>query len=290
MTITSALVNELRSKTGVGMMDCKKALVAANGNLEAAIDWLRKQGMSAAAKKADREVKEGSVAFAIDGTRAILVELNCETDFVAKNEQFQNIIRNVAQYALTSNAKNLEELLETTTEKNQKIKDYILEHIAVVGENLTLKRLAVMHNEKGLIFSYVHNAYAKLSGKIAVAVEFESDLTHESLKDLGHKIAMHIAAMKPIVLNPDELDLAIVEKEKTIFTEQAKASGKPEAVIEKMVEGRIRKFYEEVVLNEQVSMFDGKTKIKDLISDTAKTLGGQVKIKSFKRFELGEIV
>jgi elongation factor Ts len=286
MTITSALVNELRAKTGVGMMDCKKALVASNGNIDEAVDWLRKQGLSSAAKKADREVKEGSIALAINDSKAVLVELSCETDFVAKNEQFQNIIQKITHHALNSNVTNLDELLESDIAGNKKTKEYVLEHIAVVGENLTLKRFAVLNGN--LIFSYVHNAYVKNSGKIGVLVALESNLDHATLKDLGHKLAMHVAAMKPLVLNTNELDQTIVEKERSIFSDQAKASGKPEAVIEKMVEGRIRKFYEEVVLNEQVSMFDGKTKIKDLVAEHAKTLGGNVSIKSYVRFELGE--
>jgi elongation factor Ts len=288
MTITSALVNELRSKTGVGMMDCKKALVASNGDIDQAIDWLRKQGMSSAAKKADRVVNEGSVAVASNDNKSVVLELSCETDFVAKNEQFQALINEITTHALETAAENLEELLETTMKNGKKVKDYVLEHIAVVGENLSLKKFAVLHGN--LVFSYVHNAYSKSSGKIAVIVSLESSLDSAALKPLGHKIAMHAAAMKPLVLNIAELDAAIVEKEKDIFSEQAKASGKPDAVIEKMVEGRVRKFYEEVVLNEQVSMFDGKTKIKDLVEQTAKELGSAISIKAYKRFEIGEII
>lgn len=288
MTITSALVNELRSRTGVGMMDCKKALVASNGDIDLAVDWLRKQGMSSAAKKADREVKEGSVAIAVSDKKSVIVELSCETDFVAKNEQFQALINEIAQNALNTEAQTLQALLETVIKEGKTVKDYVLEHIAVVGENLSVKQFASL--EGNLVFSYVHNAYTKSSGKIAVLVSFDSNLDNSTLKPLGHKIAMHIAAMKPIVLNSQDLDQQIVEKEKSIFSEQAKASGKPDAVIEKMVEGRVRKFYEEVVLNEQVSMFDGKTKIRDLVELHEKELGGKISIKSYKRFEIGEII
>jgi elongation factor Ts len=289
MSITSALVNELRNKTGAGMMDCKKALVNTNGDINQAIEWLRKQGIASATKKSDRAVNEGSVACAIKDHKAVLVELNCETDFVAKNEQFQNVINKIASHALNSETNNVDELLQSHIESNKTVKDYILENVAVVGENLTLKRFANVKNEKGLLFSYIHNVYSKNSGKIAVLVELDSDLGHAELKDLGHKLAMHVAAMKPLVLNVEELDKGLVEKEKEIFTEQSKASGKPAPVIEKMVEGRIRKFYEEVVLNEQLSMFDGKTKIKDYVAEAANKLGGKISIKSYQRFELGAV-
>jgi elongation factor Ts len=285
MSITSALVNELRSKTGVGMMDCKKALVACNGDLAEAADWLRKQGMSSAAKKADREVNEGSVAIASNGARHVVIELSCETDFVAKNEQFQGLTRKIADHALTAGVTSLDDLLESSIE-GKSVKQYIAEHVGVIGENLSLRRFACLNGSN--VGSYVHNVYAPLSGKIAVLVSLDSTLSKDALEEVLRKVAMHVAAMRPIVLNEEDLDPAIISKEKEIFAEQAKASGKPDAVIEKMVDGRVRKFCEEVVLNEQLSMFDGKTKIKDLVAQYGANLGASIKINSYVRFEIGK--
>jgi elongation factor Ts len=286
MNISASLVNELRAKTGAGLMDCKKALIASNANLEEAINVLRTKGLSSAAKKADREAKEGLVIVINDSSKYAIAEFRCETDFVAKNEQFQLLAKNITSHILQISAKNVEEVLETKIKNDVSVKEYIFENIATLGENLSIKKLATL--DSNLVFVYLHNKYSDSIGKIAVLVELDSDLTYDVLKELGQKIAMHVAAMKPLVLDINQLDPILVENEKNIFSAQAKESGKPDAVIAKMVEGRVRKFYEESVLNEQVSMFDGKTKIKDLVQEYALKLGGKIAIKSYIRFEVGE--
>ncbi|WP_106874367.1 translation elongation factor Ts [Candidatus Phycorickettsia trachydisci] len=288
MTITAELVNNLRNKTGAGIMDCKKALVETGGDIEKAIELLRKKGIASASKKAGRETKEGAVAFSVRDNKGVLIELNCETDFVARNENFQKVLNQLLDYAFELNVFDKETLLNSTS-GGKKISDYVLEQSAVLGENLTFRRVVAIESKNNL-FSYIHNAYSNNSGKIAVLVELTSNASKDKLEDLGRKVAMHIAAMKPLVLNSADMSSEVLQKEKEIFTEQAKASGKPEAVIEKMAEGRLRKFLEEVVLNEQVSIFDGKTKIKDFVANVAKDLGVDVKISAYKKFELGEIV
>lgn len=285
--VEAQLVNQLRSITEAGLMDCKKALVSCNGNLEEAIKLLRTKGLASAAKKSGRDVNEGSVAIAKNDLKSVVIKLSCETDFVAKNDKFQSLIKSLAELGLRSNATNLDSFLETKTETGIIIKDYILQNIAIMGENLTLQGFASI--ESGLIFNYIHNRYSDSTGKICVLVSFTSNSTYDDLKELGQKIGMHIAAMKPIALNIEDVDQTIVENEKNIFEIQAKESGKPSAVIEKMVEGRIRKFYEENVLNEQISMFDGKTKIRDLIKEYEQQLGTKIDLKSFVRFEVGTI-
>jgi elongation factor Ts len=285
MSITTELVNELRAKTSAGMMDCKKALVETNGNIQEAIDLLRKKGVASAAKKSDRGGKEGSVAVIVKDARAVMLELNCETDFVAKNEQFQAIVQKILHHALDSGAQNIEEFLAAKID-GKTTQEFILENAAVMGENLSLSRFFALHSAN--VFIYVHNAYSKNSGKIAILVELESDLSNDKLKAFGEQVAMQVAAAKPIALTISEVDSGVLEREKSIFVDQAKASGKPDAVIEKMIEGRIRKFYEEAVLNEQLSIFDNKTKIKDFVADQAKALGGSILIKSYKKFELGQ--
>jgi elongation factor Ts len=285
MTITSGLVNELRGKTGAGMLDCKKALVETNGNIQEAIDLLRKKGIASAAKKSDRGGKEGSVALMVKGDKAVMLEINCETDFVAKNEQFQAIVQKVLSLAFVSNAQNIVEFLDTKI-NGQTVTEFILENTAIMGENLSLSKFFVLNGAN--VFSYVHNAYSKNSGKIAVLVQFDSNLPDEKLRVLGEQIAMQIAAAKPVALAIADIDEKIIAREKNIFIEQARESGKPDVVIEKMIEGRMRKFYEEVVLSEQLSIFDNKTKIKDLVAEQAKALGGNASIKSYRKFELGQ--
>ena len=287
--ISAAAVKELREKTNSGMMDCKKALEECDGNMEDAIAWLRKKGLATASKKSGRIASEGVVAICNRGNTAVILELNSETDFVAKNDKFQNLASKLAQAAAEKSAGSVEQLLDMKSPiSSATVKDEIIEHIATIGENISLRRLAMASVSSGIVVHYIHNAIADGMGKIGVLVALESASHSEEIKELGKHIAMHIAAIKPESLSIEDLDKALIAKEKAIFEEQALASGKPAGVIEKMVEGRIRKLYEEVVLMEQVSVIDGKVKISQLLSDLSKKLGSEVKIKSFVRYALGE--
>ena len=281
--ITAALVKDLREKSGVGMMDCKKALTENNGDLEAAMDWLRTKGLSKAAKKADRVAAEGLVVVATEakgaGMVGAAVEVNAETDFVARNDLFQALARNAGQAGLTN---------DTVEGVAAAVQDEITNLIATIGENMVVRRFAKHSVEQGVVASYIHNAVAPNLGKIAVLVAIESAGDQDALKDMGRKIAMHIAATQPQSLSTDDLDPAAVEREKAIFTEQALESGKPAQVVEKMVEGRIRKFFEEVVLLKQAFVMNPDQTIEQLIAETSKTLGTPVTIKAFTRLALGE--
>lgn len=286
MTVTAALVKDLRTKTGAGMMDCKKALVEAKGDFEAAVDWLRTKGLAAAAKKAGRLAAEGLTATCVDGTEGAAIEINSETDFVAKNEVFQRIVKEVS--ALAVGQDSLESLKATITKSGKSVEDEIVANIATIGENLNLRRMQVVSVSDGVIASYIHNASADNMGKIAVLVALESSGDKTKLMEVGKQIAMHIAAARPECLNKESVDPALVQREKDIFTQQSRASGKPDNIIEKMIEGRIRKFLEEIVLLDQVFVIDGKTRISDVIANLAKELGTSVELKSYVRFELGE--
>lgn len=286
MNITAALVKDLRIKTGAGMMDCKKALVEVNGDFEAAVDWLRTKGLAAAAKKAGRVASEGLTATCVKGTRGAAIEINSETDFVAKNEAFQKIVKEVS--GLAAGQDNLESLKAAITKSGKSVEDEIVANIATIGENLNLRRMQVVSVSDGIIASYIHNAAADNMGKIAVLVALESTGDKVKLMEVAKQIAMHIAAVRPECLNKESVDPALVQREKDIFTEQSRASGKPDNIIEKMIEGRIRKFLEEIVLLDQVFVIDGKTKISDVVTNLAKELGTSVELKSYVRFELGE--
>ena len=281
--ITAALVKDLREKSGVGMMDCKKALTENNGDLEAAMDWLRTKGLSKAAKKADRVAAEGLVVVATEakgaGMVGAAVEVNAETDFVARNDLFQALARNAGQAGLTN---------DTVEGVAAAVQDEITNLIATIGENMVVRRFAKHSVEQGVVASYIHNAVAPNLGKIAVLVAIESAGDQDALKDMGRKIAMHIAATQPQSLSTDDLDPAAVEREKAIFTEQALESGKPAQVVEKMVEGRIRKFFEEVVLLKQAFVMNPDQTVEQLVAETAKALGTPVTIKAFTRLALGE--
>ena len=286
--ITAAMVKDLREKTGAGMMDSKKALVETGGDVEAAVDWLRKKGLAKAAKKAGRTAADGLVAYALAGTRGALVEVNAETDFVARNETFQNMVRDIADLALDVDG-DIEHLRETTfpgTEK--KVDDHVAEMVGQIGENMNLRRAGGLSVSAGAVVPYLHTQMADREGKIAVLVALESSGDTEVLQQVGKQLAMHIAAARPLALDVDGLDQAVVEREKQVLSDQAKASGKPENIIEKMVEGRIRKFYEESVLLEQVFVIDGETKVKDVVKNAAKDAGADVKLTGYLRFELGE--
>jgi len=286
--ITAQLVKDLRDKTGAGMMDCKKALVEAAGDLEAAIDWLRKKGLSAAAKKAGRVAAEGLVAVAGNGTTAAVVEVNAETDFVGRNAQFQQAVAQIAQIALAGNS-DVEALkVAAYPGTGRNVQDELTNLIATIGENMSLRRVTKLSVGQGIVASYVHNAVVPGVGKIGVLVALESGADKAKLAELGKQIAMHVAAAAPQALTTADVDPAKLEREKAILTEQAAGSGKPAEIIAKMVEGRIRKYYEEVVLLEQVYAIDGETKISKVIENAAKTLGAPVQLAGFARFQLGE--
>jgi elongation factor Ts len=289
--ITAALVKELREKTGVGMMDCKKALQETGADMEAAIDWLRTKGLSKAAKKADRVAAEGLVAIAVRndglGMSGAVIELNAETDFVARNGLFQNAARGIAQVALDVND-GVDAISAAKTPDGETVADSITQLIATIGENMQLRRSARFEVDKGVVASYIHNATAPDLGRIGVLVALEGEGDQAKLLDLGKKIAMHVAATAPLSLSTADLDPDAVEKEKAIFTEQAIASGKPQNVVEKMVEGRIRKFYEEVVLLKQAFVMNPDQTIEQLVADTGKALGSSVTVKGFTRMALGE--
>ncbi len=285
--INASSVKELREKTGAGMMDCKKALTECNGDFEAAVDWLRKKGLSAASKKSDRVAAEGLVSLYVENTKGAVIELNSETDFVARNEKFQALARNLARNALNFQG-TIEEFKSFKLANGRTVNEEIIEHVAVIGENMSLRRFDALSVNSGAVVSYTHNAVAEGLGKIGVLVALESDASYEELLPLGKQIAMHIAAAKPEALSINELDPAKVEKEKTIFTEQALASGKSKEVADKMVEGRIRKYYEEVVLLEQIFIMDNKVKISQVIENAASQIGKPIKLTAFARYALGE--
>ena len=288
--ITAAMVKELRETTGAGMLDCKKALVEANGNMEQAVDWLRKKGLASAAKKSSRVAAEGLVAVAVDGNKGAAVEVNSETDFVAKNEIFQEYVEDAAKVALHCNG-DVEAMKAFVCPKCADSKTFgerLTDMIAKIGENMNLRRAKVISVNNGVVCSYVHNAVRNGLGKIGVLVALESTADKAKLEELGKHIAMHIAATAPIALNIAGVAPEAVEHEKSIFAEQAKASGKPANIIEKMVEGRIRKFYEEVGLEEQAFIMDPDKKIKDIVADAAKECGTDIKLTDFVFFKLGD--
>ena len=281
--VTASLVKELREKTGVGMMDCKTALKENNGDIEASIDWLRTKGIAKAAKKEGRIASEGLIAVEKIDNVASIIEVNSETDFVARNEDFQNIVKKLSILSTKSN--NLEELLEKQLdEKDIKVKDYITEMIASIGENINLRRIDQISVTKGVIASYIHNQVVEGMGKIGVLVGLESEADKNQLEDLGKKLAMHIAATNPISINIEDIPTDVLEREKNILEEEARASGKPEEIIEKMTEGKLKKYYQESVLLEQIFVVDGESKISDILN----SLDKPVKIKEFIRMGLGE--
>ena len=281
--ITASLVKELREKTGVGMMDCKTALKENNGDIEASIDWLRTKGIAKAAKKEGRIASEGLIAIEKIDNIASIIEVNSETDFVAMNEDFQNVVKKLSVLSTKSN--NLEDLLEKELEdKDIKVKDYITEMIASIGENINLRRIDKISVTNGVISSYIHNQVTEGMGKIGVLVALESEADNNHLEDLGKKIAMHIAATNPISISIENIPLDLLEREKSILAEEARSTGKPEEIIEKMTEGRLKKYYQESVLLEQIFVVDGESKISDILN----SLDKPVKIVEFVRMGLGE--
>lgn len=279
--ITAALVKELREKTGAGMMDCKKALNETAGNVEEAIDWLRTKGLATAAKKSGRVAAEGLVGVATAGNKAAVVEINAETDFVARNEQFQQFVEDAAIVALTT-GDDVEALKNATMENGKTVAENLTSLIATIGENMTIRRVRVLEVGSGVVASYIHSALRPTVGKIAVLVALEAPSASADLEDLGRKIGMQVAAVRPIALSVEEVSSDELEREKAIFIEQARASGKPDNIIEKMIDGRIRKFYEEVVLLEQTWIHDGESKVKAVVDKSGS------KLVVFERFHLGE--
>jgi elongation factor Ts len=286
--ITAALVKQLRDKTGAGMMDCKKALTESDGDMEAAVDWLRKKGLAAAAKKAGRTAAEGLVGVVTEGTRGAVVEVNAETDFVARNDLFQAFVGGVAKLALgvESSVEKLNEVEYPVS--GRKVSEELTHLIATVGENMGVRRVKTIAVKDGVVCAYVHNQVVDGLGKIGVLVGLESEGDKEKLAELGKQIAMHIAAANPQALNRDGVDTSMLDRERQVLSDQARASGKPEEIIEKMVEGRLRKFYEEVVLLEQTYVIDGETKVSKVLENAAKDVGAPVTITDFARFQLGE--
>ena len=286
--ITASLVKELREKTGAGMMDCKKALTETSGDLEGAVDWLRKKGLAAAAKKAGRVAAEGLVAVATADTVGAVVEVNSETDFVARNERFQAFANEAARQALTGNG-DLDTLLQAQyPDTGRTIAEEVTHMVATIGENMNLRRISRIEVGSGVVASYVHNALAPNLGKIGVLVGLESTGDRDRLAELGRQIAMHIAAARPEAVNIEDVDSTALDRERSVLADQARASGKPEEIIAKMVEGRLRKYYEEVVLLEQVYVIDGENKVRKVVETVAKEIGAPIKIVGFTRFVLGE--
>ena len=289
--ITAALVMELRAKSGVGMMDCKKALQETDGDINAAIDWLRAKGLSKAAKKADRVAAEGLVAVASKevgaGEVGAAIEFNAETDFVARNDLFQNAARSFAQLGLEH--ATLDGLHGAELESGKTIQDEVTQMIATIGENMQLRRAARLSVEEGVVASYVHNAVAPGLGRIGVLVALHGGGDKTLLRELGRKIAMHVAATAPLSLNTDDLDPAAIEKERQVLTEKAKEEGKPEAMIAKIVEGQINKFQKDVVLTKQPFVMNPDVTIEQLVADTGKELGFPgLHLAGFVRLALGE--
>jgi elongation factor Ts len=279
--ITAALVKDLRETTGAGMMDCKKALVESDGDMQGAIDWLRKKGLSAAAKKSGRVASEGLVGIALAPGKVAMVEINAETDFVARNEAFQGFVETVAKIALTT-GENVEALKAAAyPETGRNVADELVHLVATIGENMTVRRVAVIEVPGGVAASYIHGAMKPGLGKIGVIIGLEGK-ADEGIEALGRQIGMHVAATRPDALSVTEVDPAALEREKNVLSDQARASGKPEAIIEKMVEGRIKKYYEDVVLLEQVWVHDGESKVKAVVEKAG------ARITRFVRFHLGE--
>jgi elongation factor Ts len=285
--ITAATVKELRERTGAGMMDCKKALGETQGEMEAAIDWLRAKGLAAAAKKAGRTAAEGLVGVAVEGNRGAVVEVNSETDFVSKNEQFQDFVRTVTSLALAGSG-NVEGILAAQWPEGGTVEEKLTANISTIGENQALRRSAVLQVSDGVVVSYVHNAVKPGLGKIGVLVALEGEGDKEQLTTLGKQLAMHIAAANPLALRGEELDPSLIERERAIASEKAAESGKPADIVAKMVEGAMAKFRKENALMSQLFVMDNKTKVEDVIAAEAKRGGSAISLNAYVRFQLGE--
>lgn len=285
--ITAAMVKDLREKSGAGMMDCKKALSENAGDMEQAMDWLRTKGLAAAAKKSSRTAAEGLVGVAVSGTKGAAVEVNSETDFVAKNDQFQSFVRDVTQIALATGG-DIDSLKTQAMPSGKTVKEVLTNNVATIGENQSLRRSRTLEVSKGAVVPYIHNAASPGLGKIGVLVALESEASDEVLQTLGKQLAMHIAAAFPKALNEADLDEAEIERERAIATEKAAESGKPADIIAKMVEGGIAKYRKEHALVSQLFVMDGKTKISDVVAKAGKDAGAEIKLVDYVRFQLGE--
>ncbi|MEZ7863623.1 MAG: translation elongation factor Ts [Rhodospirillales bacterium] len=286
--ITAALVKELREKTGAGMMDCKKALGENDGDVEASIDWLRTKGLATAAKKAGRVASEGLVGIAIDGTKGAVVEINAETDFVARNETFQDFVTTASNIALTTG--NDVDALKAAPfpGEERNVQEQLTHMIATIGENMSIRRVQTLSVDKGVVSSYIHTALAPGIGKIGVLVALETEADAAKADAFGKQLAMHVAAAKPQSISRDDMDQEVVDRERAIFAEQARESGKPAEIVEKMVEGRIRKFYEEACLVDQTFVIDGDSKVSSAIEAAGREAGGSITLKGFSLFVLGD--
>jgi elongation factor Ts len=286
--ITAAMVKDLREKTGAGMMDCKGALNETGGDIEAAVDWLRKKGLAKAAKKAGRVAAEGLVGLAVSGTKGVLVEVNSETDFVARNEQFQGLVRNIAGVALTLGGQDVEAIKRAAYPAGGTVDEAIANAVATIGENMTLRRSGGVSVSAGVVASYIHNLVADGVGKIGVLVALESTGKADALAAIGKQVAMHVAAANPQALDAASLDPALVERERAVLTEKARESGKPDNVIEKIVESGIKTYYKEVCLLDQAFVYDGAKSVAQAVKEAEKDVGAPVTVKAFIRFALGE--
>ena len=286
--ITAALVKELREKTGVGMMDCKKALGETSGDIEAAVDWLRTQGLAAAAKKAGRVATEGLIGLSTSGSAAALVEVNSETDFVSRNPDFQAVVLETASLALACGG-DIDKLRATDYPgTGRDVDSEIKQLVSTIGENISLRRSVGLSVEKGVVASYLHAAAAPGLGRIGVLVAISSEGVADALNQLGHQLAMHIAAANPKSISIADLNADDLERERNVLRDQAEGSGKPAEIVEKMVEGRLRKYYEDFVLLNQTFIIDGESKISAVLEQAAKDMGTAVEITGMQRFELGE--
>ena len=288
MSITAAMVKELRDKTGAGMMDCKKALGETDGNMEAAVDWLRAKGIAKADKKSGRTAAEGLIAVASEGNSAVVVEVNSETDFVARNDGFQDLARSIATVALSTDGSAEAVSAATVPSTGKSVTDTVKDAIAHIGENMSFRRSTKLSVDNGVVATYVHNAVADGLGKLGVLVAVKSTGNADALAAIGRQVAMHIAATNPLALTSTDVDATIADRERSVFIEQARESGKPEAIIEKMVEGRMRKFYEEVALLSQAFVINPDQTVGQAVEAAAAEAGAPVEIAGFVRFQLGE--
>ena len=287
-TITAEMVKTLRERSGAGMMDCKKALAENNGDMEAAIDWLRAKGISKAEKKSGRTAAEGLIGIASGDRKAVVVEINSETDFVARNDAFQELVRGVAAVALTTDGKVESVAAATYPATGKSVDDSIKDAIATIGENMTLRRSVLLEVPNGTVATYIHNAAGEGIGKLGVLVALKSEGDKDALNAIGRQVAMHVAATNPLAIRPEEVDPVVAERERNVFIEQSRASGKPDNIIEKMVEGRMRKFFEEVALLSQAFVINPDVTVGQAIKDAEKTVGAPIEVTGMARLLLGE--
>ncbi len=286
--ITAALVKELREKSGAGMMDCKKALAETDGDIEAAIDWLRAKGIAKADKKSGRTAAEGLIGVASSGTKAVVVEINSETDFVARNDAFQGLVRGVAEVALTTDGSVDAIGAAVYPATGKPVSESIKDAIATIGENMNLRRAAALSVEDGVVATYIHNAAADRLGKLGVLVALKSTGNKDVLSAIGRQVAMHVAATAPLAVRPEDVDQAVADRERAVFIEQSRASGKPDNIIEKMVEGRMRKFFEEVALLSQAFVINPELTVAAAIKEAEKDAGAPIEVTGIARLLLGE--